>query len=93
VRLLLSAKRRRLGSDLLSAQFRALVEDSPSLLLDRDTVELGLKAQALGDEVIEVADDDRSHGAIVESIRDSVKCYHALVRDLRAGRQRSRTNS
>jgi hypothetical protein len=50
------------GSDLGPARSGALRENAAGLLFDRHTAEASLQPQALGDLVIEISDDDRSHG-------------------------------
>jgi hypothetical protein len=65
MRALAGPDRRRACSDLGAAQLRTFREKAPRLLLHGHTAKAGLQPQALGDLVVEVADDDRRHNASI----------------------------
>lgn len=65
VRALAGADRRRPSRDLAAADPGTLREKTPRFLLYRHAAKPCLQPQALGDLVVEVANDDRRHGASV----------------------------
>src|SRR5438067_434700 len=59
----------------LTARYRAFRENSPSFLLDRYAFQSRLKTKPLGDESIEVPNQERGHVASLGQPRDSVNRY------------------